>query len=580
MLQRLRIENYRCFQDHEIHFGAFTIAVGRNNAGKTTVSEALRLVSLVTGRYRGLQFRRPPRWLDIPASQVGVSPSLKGLDINYKSLFHRYEDPPATVTAYFDEVTITVHIGGQDKIHAVIGRPSGRVAKSRAEAVGMQIPVLEILPPIGPLSHEEVVLSPEYVMGSLSTRLSSAHFRNQLRLMPGHLEEFGDLSQESWPGIQIRELHIGDGLPGDAIELLVRDGEFVTEVGNMGHGLQMWLQTMWFLARVRGAGSVILDEPDVYMHPDLQRRLVRLIRKRYPQVIVTTHSTEIMAEATPDEILIVDRTKAISTRATSAPAVQRIVASLGSIHNLHLARLFSSSRFLLVEGKDIGILKAFQDLIVPETVTPMDAIPRMAIGGWGGWQYAVGSSMFINNAADERIHVYCILDSDYHVGLEVLARKEEARSKGVDLHVWERKEIENYLLVPDAICAAIASRKPRRTTAPSVEEVATKLDEVVASLMNDALDGISHSVLSQDRALGVAGANRRAREVLQERSQGDGGARAIVSGKKVLAAVFAWSQVEFGVSLNTSSVVSHIPLHAVPDEIKRVILSIDRGIAL
>jgi hypothetical protein len=35
----------------------------------------------------------------------------------------------------------------------------------------------------------------------------------------------------------------------------------------------MWLQTIWFLTRAKDHETVILDEPDVYMHADLQRRL-------------------------------------------------------------------------------------------------------------------------------------------------------------------------------------------------------------------------------------------------------------------------------------------------------------------
>ncbi len=47
---------------------------------------------------------------------------------------------------------------------------------------------------------------------------------------------------------------------------------------------------MWFVARTRGYATVILDEPDVYMHADLQRKLIRLLRNRYPQIVIAaTH---------------------------------------------------------------------------------------------------------------------------------------------------------------------------------------------------------------------------------------------------------------------------------------------------
>lgn len=69
----------------------------------------------------------------------------------------------------------------------------------------------------------------------------------------------------------------------------------------------MWLQVIWFLTLFRESEIIILDEPDVYMHADLQKRLIRLIKNEFPQVILTTHSIEIMSEVEPEDILIIDK---------------------------------------------------------------------------------------------------------------------------------------------------------------------------------------------------------------------------------------------------------------------------------
>ncbi len=70
----------------------------------------------------------------------------------------------------------------------------------------------------------------------------------------------------------------------------------------MGHGLQIWLQVIWFLTLFNSSEIIILDEPDVYMHADIQKRLIRFIKNKFPQVIVTTHSIEIMSEVEPEDI--------------------------------------------------------------------------------------------------------------------------------------------------------------------------------------------------------------------------------------------------------------------------------------
>ena len=228
----------------------------------------------------------------------------------------------------------------------------------------------------------------------------------------------------------------------------------------MGHGLQIWLQAIWFLVRSDRLQTLILDEPDVYLHADLQRRLIKHLVSLDNQVILTSHSVEVLSEILLDQILIVDKTKRSSTFATSVPAVQSIVDHVGSVHNIQLARLWDARRFLLFEGKDLYLLKRLHNILFPFSKIALDAVPNMSIGGWGGWSYAVGSSMFLQNSVGQEVITYCVLDSDYHTEEEIRDRLEEASVKGVELHVWERKEIENYLFVPAAILRAAQGMEP------------------------------------------------------------------------------------------------------------------------
>ena len=162
-------------------------------------------------------------------------------------------------------------------------------------------------------------------------------------------------------------------------------------------------QIMWFLARAEEHGTVILDEPDVYMHADLQRRLLRLVKDRYTQTIIATHSVEIMSEVQPEDILVVERSRPRSRFTTSLPTVQRIIEQIGGTHNVHLARLATAKKCVLVEGKDMELLRSFQDVLFPKSDEPLDAVPNMAIGGWGGWSYAIGSALLLKSTGEERI---------------------------------------------------------------------------------------------------------------------------------------------------------------------------------
>src|SRR5437763_16380345 len=99
MLTKLTLRNFRGFENHELPLRPMTIIVGRNNAGKSTVVEALRLVSIVVSRYRRLGFHPGPEWTRAGRASVGVRPSLRNMEISFDGMFHHYNDPPAVIIA-------------------------------------------------------------------------------------------------------------------------------------------------------------------------------------------------------------------------------------------------------------------------------------------------------------------------------------------------------------------------------------------------------------------------------------------------------------------------------------------------
>ena len=52
LLEKIEIENYKGFKKYEISFMNQNILVGKNNAGKSTIGEIIRIVSLATTSYR------------------------------------------------------------------------------------------------------------------------------------------------------------------------------------------------------------------------------------------------------------------------------------------------------------------------------------------------------------------------------------------------------------------------------------------------------------------------------------------------------------------------------------------------
>lgn len=578
MLSSLRLTNFRRFEDHEVPLKSRTVIVGPNNAGKSTIVEAIRLVSLVANRYRSLQYVRVPSWLNDPVGMRGVSPSLRDLNTNLRMVFHSFSSPPAIVEGRFKNgTTISIYIGPDENIFAVIHDVEGHVITSKADANRLNLSRVAIQPQVAPLAPSERRLDPETVRRGLDSPLAPAHFRNQLLLADSSLSRrFTHLAETTWPGLQVKELVGGTAAEDDILALLVRDGSFVGEVATMGHGLQMWLQVVWFLARNEKSPTIVLDEPDVYLHADLQRKLMRLLQTSHQQVIVATHSVEIMAEVEPSDILTVNGQVRKSKWANNLRGVQRIIDNIGGVHNLQFARLANARRCLFVEGNDVDILKRIYDLLMP-TVDPLDILPRLSVGGWDGWQKVVGTAQFLRNSTEGVIKAYSLFDSDYHEPQDILDRYEEASRLSIRLHVWERKEIENYLLDPACLQRVIASRVRSSIVAPSTEEVEAKLIEIAEGLIDDSADDCTASYFQRHRRLGVATATRWARAYVRERRSELGGLLSVVPGKTVVRQLSEWTNESFGITFGPATLARELRVNEVSPEMHDVLKAIQSG---
>jgi predicted ATP-dependent endonuclease of OLD family len=579
MIKALRFINYRCFSYHALPLKQETIIVGKNNAGKSTIIEGFRIIGLITKRYKHLSFHDVPDWVEIPRHYKGVRVNLTDLNLSWENLFYRYQDQPACVTAIFtNNAIVEVYLGPNGAMHAVLKGPDGNVAQNKRESKDIDLPIVSVLPQVMPLSKEENIMRPDYVFANMSSYLSSSHFRNQLNLLyDDYFDSFKTLVEDSWHSLQLIELQGEKFLHGNRLGLLVRDGDFVAEIAWMGHGLQMWLQTMWFLTRAGEQSVVILDEPDVYMHPDLQRKLLRFIRGRFPQQIIATHSTEILSEADPSNVLIIDRKHPRSSFATDLAAIQRVAENIGSAQNLNLTRLWNARKLLLVEGKDLKLLKQFQNILFPESEKPFDVIPNMPIGGWSGWPYALGSAMLLRNSGGEEIKTYCILDSDYHTDDEKANRAADADSKSVELHIWSRKEIENYLVIPSTITRLINNRLDIYFEPFNIKDTMQVIDNITATLKDVTTDAIAHEILLLDRPRGLRNANVKAREKVEEAWQTREGRISIVSGKQLLSMLSQWYKENYNVSFGVMAIVAQLHAKEIPDEIIKVITAIEKG---
>ncbi len=220
-----------------------------------------------------------------------------------------------------------------------------------------------------------------------------------------------------------------------------------------GSGLLQWL-SVFALATDPEIDVLLLDEPDAHLHPSLQDQLLEGLRglaeTAGKQVLVATHSTEILRNADPHDILHVRRGGGGYLEKDSQKV--GMLAGMGTDYAPRVDGAKKSKRILFVEGRsDLRILKILASKLEMEW-------PEK----WVGWRSTQGQK--------ERRQLYLALKEEIPE-LRVLSLRdrddEPLGTVGDDLvdnaipgdpefnpRRWRRRYIESYLIWPPAIAAA------------------------------------------------------------------------------------------------------------------------------
>jgi predicted ATP-dependent endonuclease of OLD family len=217
----------------------------------------------------------------------------------------------------------------------------------------------------------------------------------------------------------------------------------------------------------------VLDEPDVYLHPDLQRRLVAILESAKPQTIVATHAPEMLTEAARESVVWVDRTRKTARRARDQRFLDQVNTRLGSGFNLGIARALRSRLALFVEGHDMKLLRNLARTAGAPLVAKERGITVIPLEGFSNWANVKPFSWMAKELLGDAVRIAVLLDRDYRGDEAVFDVEHNLADIGVVGHVWRRKELESYLVVPAAI-ARLAGR--------AIEDIEEYIDLVAEGL--------------------------------------------------------------------------------------------------
>ena len=459
LLARLRLVNFRSFSDFTVTFGDGAYLVGPNNAGKSTILTAIRTADvLVRFAYR----RKPNIRCQHDGRSVIAYPltltEFPALAESVRHEFHHDREARFELTWKSGARLVAVwpaQLGDEfPQDYFYLEKQPGLLVRD-IPAAKLTFPLLGVIPVLTPIEHSEGLRDNNYVKSSVATRLSSRHFRNQLRLMDedGNFRTFSEYAAKWLDGFEISSFghHFTDN--GMILDVYYReaDSKVPKELVWAGDGIQIWLQILYHIFRTRDRDTLILDEPEVYLHPDLQRKLVNVLEDTGRQVIMATHSSEIVAEADPTFVTLVEKTRRRARRTDETSDLELLAKALGTAFNLRLARALRSNVVLFAEGKDMTILRILARTLDLNALASDRSVTVIALEQYSRWSQVGTFGLLCRSLLPEATKIFVVLDHDYRPD-EVSNRVEiDFLMQGINAHVWRRKEIESYLLTSSVV---------------------------------------------------------------------------------------------------------------------------------
>ncbi len=570
---------FKSFLRFTIRLNRFNILVGPNNAGKSTVLAAFRILAAAMRR---ANTRKPHLVAGPNGPTYGYSIDLRSASVSEENLFYNYNDSePAMVVFKLSNQNRLVLFFPEHGACNLFAESSRWAVMSPADFRRHFNCPIGFVPILGPVDHVEYFHEKEAARLALFSYGAARNFRNIWYHYPEKFDLFRTSLSQTWPGmdIQLPEIVPPAYQRKPTLTMFCPEERIPREISWSGFGFQVWCQMLTHMIQSNNMALFMIDEPDIYLHSDLQRQLLGLLRDLGPDILIATHSTEIITEAEADDIILVDKKQKLARRIKSSSQLGEVFTILGSTLNPVLTQLAKTRRALFVEGGDFHLVGLFARKLKTQIVANRSEFAVVPVGGFNperirslkeGMEAMLGG----------KILAAAILDGDFR-GEEEKHRIITSLQKFCDyVTVHRRKEIENFLLVPSALDRAAERRlKDRNRRTGEKRQYSYIAESVLEEFCADARSGVLAQHIAfrkrHERALSSgldeATVNQRVLEEF-DASWGEMSSRLeVVPGKEALAQFNQQLQERYGVSITPTAIVEAVLTEEVPREMRELV---------
>ena len=547
------------------------ILVGPNNCGKSTILDAFRTLDTAMRRARTSS---PEPIIGPEGKTLGYPLANESLPMSIENVHTDYEEVPSLVNFRFSNSSLlTLYFPEDGGAYLIPEGNEGEIFSVRdfKRAFPTRISVVPVL---GPVEHEEKVRKRDTVRNGLATHRASRHFRNYWRYFDESFDQFAALIRRTWPGMEILPPEETD-ISSQTLQMFCLENRMTRELYWSGFGFQIWCQLLTHISRCRNDSLLIVDEPEIYLHPDIQRQLLGILRDAGPDILLATHSSEIMGEADPSEILLVDKHKKTVDRLRDIDSVQAALNTIGSIQNITLAQLARNRRVLFVEAfDDFRILRRFAKRIGLSELAAGVHFTPVESGGFSNWERVRSLGWGMEKTIGKALKLGAVFDRDFWPDEQINEILNELREHLNFASIHQRKEIENYLLVPSvlqrALERAVEDRSKRQDSTPptvwAVSDILAEITEPRRSLIQGQYIAKRDSYFKSTKE-DSANIAATAIEQLNQKWANIETRMEVIPGKEILAVLRQRIQADFSVTLTDNRIIDAFHKDEIPEDI-------------
>jgi len=456
MITKIVIKNFKGIQEQSYSFTNFDLLVGPNNSGKSTILQALAIWQFCIDEFRRAKRRGKsgiqivlPNFTALPVPEFNLLWTEKG-ERKYPVVEGKKKQEYILI-----EIDVTWRgTNGNDKTFGVRLRylspqtvyaiPSEGWDIFRQYEKDRSLPKIAYVPPFSGLEPIEEWKDTSILRKQVGKGQPGSILRNLLLLVVRNYEKDWDEINsivQSWFGIKIEKPRYEQGVDTQITCEYIDKKHY--DIIAQGSGFHQTLTLLAFLYGYKPT-TILLDEPDAHLHVNLQREILDYFRKKSAerdiQFLIATHAEELIKGVDANRVVSLLQHKPI--RESSTPD---IIGAMANVTNLEVNQLRSSPYLIYVEGDtDERILRTWGGSLGVETDVGKLCFRAMRDGSKKEMKKDANKHFRSIQQIIPEAKRLMIFDYDTE---ETAFHPEETNEV---LFEWRRKNIENYLLVPDA----------------------------------------------------------------------------------------------------------------------------------